>query len=51
MLLFLFILLLVGWLLGWIAFHVTVWAIHLLIVAAVIALILHFVRGRRTSTV
>jgi uncharacterized membrane protein (DUF485 family) len=44
----LFFLLLIGWLLAWVAFHVAGGLIHLLIVFAVIALILHFVRrGRR----
>jgi hypothetical protein len=44
----LFFLLLIGWLLAWVAFHVAGGFIHLLIVFAVIALILHFVRrGRR----
>jgi hypothetical protein len=46
MLLILAIILLVAWLLGLLAFHVTAWFIHLLIVVAVIAAILHFVRGR-----
>jgi hypothetical protein len=36
------------WALGYLAFHVTVGAIHLLLVLAVIALVAHFVRGRRT---
>jgi hypothetical protein len=44
----LFIVLLVGWLLAWAAFHVAGGLIHLLLVFAVIALILHFVRGRRS---
>jgi len=46
MLLTLAIILLIAWLLGLVAFHVTAWFIHLLIVLAVIALVLHFVRGR-----
>ena len=41
----LFIILLIGWVLGWGVFHVTGFLIHLLLIAAVIALILHFVRG------
>lgn len=41
------IVLLVAWLLGLFVFKVTAAFIHLLIVIAVIALILHFVRGRR----
>jgi hypothetical protein len=36
------------WLLGFLAFHVTVFAIHLLLIAAVIALVAHFVGGRRS---
>ena len=46
MLLILAIILLVAWLLGLVAFHVTAWFIHVLIVLAVIIAILHFVRGR-----
>lgn len=41
----LFIVLLVAWILGWGVFHVASGLIHLLIIFAVIALILHFVRG------
>jgi hypothetical protein len=41
----LFIILLVAWILGWGVFHVASGLIHLLIIAAVIFLILHFVRG------
>lgn len=47
MLLIIGIILLVAWLLGLFAFKVTAGFIHLLIVVAVIAIILHFVRGRR----
>ena len=42
----LFIVLLIVWLLAWAAFHVAGGFIHLLVVIAVIALILHFVRRR-----
>jgi hypothetical protein len=49
MLLILFIVLVVAWLLGWVAFHVAGGLIHLLLIIAVIFLILHFVRGRRVS--
>ena len=49
MFLLLFILLLIGWLLGWVAFHVASAAIHLLLAAAIVALILHFVRGGRRA--
>jgi len=44
MLLTIAIILLVLWLLGLVAFHVTAWFIHVLIVVAVIVAILHFVR-------
>jgi len=44
MLLTIAIILLVLWLLGFFAFHVTAWFIHVVIVVAVIMLILHFVR-------
>jgi len=48
MFLILFIVLLAAWFLGWGAFHVAVGGlINLLLVVAVIALILHFVRRRR----
>ncbi|PYX00149.1 MAG: lmo0937 family membrane protein [Acidobacteria bacterium] len=43
----LFIVLLVAWLLGWGVFHVATGLIHILLIVAVIALILHFVRGGR----
>jgi Family of unknown function (DUF5670) len=45
MFLVLFIVLLLGWVLGFIVFHVSSALIHLLLIVAVIALILHFVRG------
>jgi hypothetical protein len=41
--------LLVLWLLGFLAFHVTAFAIHLLLIAAVVAVIAHFVVGRRSG--
>jgi hypothetical protein len=41
----LFIILLIAWILGWGVFHVAGAMIHILLIAAVIALILHFVRG------
>ncbi len=46
MLLTLAVILLILWLAGVVAFHVTAWFIHILIVIAVIMFILHFVRGR-----
>ncbi len=42
------VILLIAWLLGLFAFHVTGGLIHLLLVIAVIAIIWHFVSGRRT---
>lgn len=48
MFLILFIVLLAAWLLGWGAFHIAGGLIHLLLLVAVIALILHFLR-RRTA--
>lgn len=49
--LWLFFVLVVLWLIFWLAVHVTSGLIHLLLVVAVISLILHFVRGPRRSTV
>ncbi|HJT54791.1 MAG TPA: lmo0937 family membrane protein [Candidatus Angelobacter sp.] len=49
MLLLLAIILFIAWILGFIAFHVTVGFIHILLVLAVIALIWHLVAGRRTA--
>jgi hypothetical protein len=43
----LFAVLLVLWLLGFFAFHVSGGLIHLLLIVALIVLILHFVRGGR----
>lgn len=39
------------WLLGVVAFHVTAFAIHLLLIVAVVVLIAHFLPGRRRSRV
>jgi len=47
MFLILFVVLVAAWLLGWVGFHVAGGLIHLLLIVALIALILHFVRGRR----
>jgi hypothetical protein len=41
--------LLVLWLLGFLAFHVTFGAIHLLLVIAVVLLVVHFLTGRSAS--
>jgi hypothetical protein len=45
MFLVLFIILLILWLGGFLLMHVSSFLIHLLLIAAIIALILHFVRG------
>ncbi len=49
MLLTLAIILFVIWLVGWLAFHVTVWAIHLALIVGIILLIAHFVGGGRPA--
>jgi hypothetical protein len=49
MLLTLGVILLVAWLLGLVAFHVTSWAIHLVLVLAVISFLVHLVSGRRRA--
>ena len=46
---FLFFVFLAVWLVSWAAFHVAGGMIHLLLIFAVISLIIHFVRGARTS--
>lgn len=45
----LFFVLLVLWLVFWLAVHAAGGLVHLLIIFAVIALILHFIRGRRRT--
>ena len=47
MFLILFIVLLVMWLLGFVAFHVAGGLIHLLLIVALISLVLHLFQGRR----
>lgn len=47
MLLTLAIIILILWALGFLAFHVTAWFIHILLVIGIIVLIWHFVAGRR----
>lgn len=49
MLLAIAIVLLVLWLLGFLAFHITTAAIHFALVVALIFFIWHFVAGRRTT--
>jgi hypothetical protein len=41
--------LIVLWLLGFFAFHVTAGAIHIALVVGLILLVLHFVRGGKAS--
>jgi hypothetical protein len=45
----LFVVLLLAWILGFGVFHVAGALIHLLLILAVISLILHFVRGTRST--
>ena len=45
----LFILLLLAWIFSWAIFHVAGAALHILLIVAVISLIVHFVRPRRTA--
>ena len=49
MLLALFVILLILWLAGFLAFHVAGGLIHLLLVVAVIVLVYHFMTGRRVG--
>jgi Family of unknown function (DUF5670) len=42
----LFVILLIGWILGWGVFHVAGGLIHLLLIVALISLVVHFVRGQ-----
>ena len=49
MFLTLFVILLVMWLLGLFAFHVTGGLIHLLLIIAAISLVVHLLRGRRAA--
>jgi hypothetical protein len=48
MLVWLAVILLVAWLLGWGVFHVAGGLIHLLLVVAVIVFLINFISGRRT---
>jgi hypothetical protein len=49
MLLLLAIILGIAWIFGFAVYHVTAGAIHILLLLAVIALIVHFVRGARST--
>ena len=40
--------LVVLWLLGFLAFHISSALIHILLLVAVVLIVLHFVRGRRS---
>lgn len=51
MLIALAVVLAIAWILGFSVFHVASAAIHILVVLAIIALIMHFVRGARTTAV
>ena len=44
------IILAIAWLLGFTMFHAAGFAIHLLLIAAVISVIVHFVNGGRART-
>jgi hypothetical protein len=44
-----FALLLIVWVVGFLAFHIAGGLIHLLLLAALISLVLHFVVGRRVA--
>jgi hypothetical protein len=48
MLVWLAVILLVAWVLGWGVFHVAGGLIHLLLVIAVIVFLVNFISGRRT---
>jgi hypothetical protein len=45
MFLILFIVLLLAWVMGFLAFHIAGGLIHILLLVALISLIMHFVRG------
>jgi hypothetical protein len=47
----LFVLLLLGWIFGFVVFHVSSFLIHLLLIFALISLVLHFVRGGSRAAV
>ena len=49
--LILFIVLLLAWIFSWAVFHIAGGLLHILLIVAVISLIVHFVRGRRTTAI
>ena len=44
-----FLVIVIAWVFGWIVFHVTSVLIHIVLAAALICLVLHFVRGRHAE--
>jgi hypothetical protein len=46
MLIILAVLFLIAWLLGFGVFHVASFAIHVLLIVALVSIVMHFVRGR-----
>ena len=44
------LLLLLAWIAGFVVFHVTAFFIHILLILAVIAIIVHYIRGRSVAT-
>ncbi len=48
MLLWLAVILVIAWLLGWGVFHVAGGLIHILLVIAVVVFLINFISGRRT---
>ena len=49
--LILFVVLLLAWIFSWAVFHIAGGLLHLLLIVAIISLILHFLRGGRTTAV
>ena len=49
MLIALGILLFIAWILGFVVYHAASFAIHLLLIAAVLSFVLHLIRGRRVG--
>jgi hypothetical protein len=47
--LILFVVLLLAWIFSWAVFHIAGGLLHILLIVSVVSLILHFVRGRRTT--
>ena len=47
--LILFAVLILAWIFSWAIFHIAGGLLHILLIVAVISLILHFVRGGRTT--